>query len=149
GDALGQPIVIENRPGASGNIGMDAAAKAAADGYTLYLGNIGTIAINPALFPKLTVKPQTDFVPVTLIADVPSILIANPSVPANTVAELVAFARKHPGAVNFASTGSGALSRMELEQFKRVAGLDVVHVPYNGAGPAVVAMLSGDTHAMF
>jgi len=149
GEALAQQIVIENRPGASGNIGMEAAALAAADGYTLYLGNIGTIAINPALYRNLTVKPQRDFAPITLVADVPSILIANPMVPANTLAEFVAFARKNPGVINFASTGSGALSRMELEQFREVAKLDVVHIPYNGAGPAVTAILGGETHVMF
>jgi len=149
GEALAQQIVIENRPGASGNIGMEAAASAAPDGYTLYLGNIGTIAINPALFANLTVKPQRDFAPVTLVADVPSILIANPTVPGNTLAEFIAFARRNPGVINFASTGSGALSRMELEQFREVAKLNVVHIPYNGAGPAVTGILSGETHVMF
>src|SRR6266480_1229156 len=93
GEALGQSIVIENKPGASGNIGMEAAAKAPADGYTIYLGNIGTIAINPAVFHDLSVHPQKDFITVTIGADVPSILLANPSVPANTVPELVVLAK--------------------------------------------------------
>jgi tripartite-type tricarboxylate transporter receptor subunit TctC len=149
-DELGQQVVIENRSGASGNIGMEAAARAAPDGYTLYLGNIGTIAINPAIFDKLSVNPLKDFIPVTAVADVPSILIANPGVPANTVAELIALARAKPGELNFASTGSGALSRLEMERFRKAAGLDVVHVPYKGgAGPAVNGMLGGETHVMF
>src|SRR5436309_11141879 len=93
GELLGQQIVIENRPGASGNIGMEAAAKAPADGYTIYLGNIGTIAINPAIFTNLSVNPQKDFIAITLVAGVPSTLIANPTLPANTVAELVALAK--------------------------------------------------------
>ncbi|HEV2040191.1 MAG TPA: tripartite tricarboxylate transporter substrate-binding protein, partial [Casimicrobiaceae bacterium] len=96
GELLGQPIVIENRPGASGNIGMEAAAKAAADGYTIYLGNIGTIAINPAIFQNLSINPQKEFIAITLVAGVPSILIAIPSVPANTVAELVALVKSKP-----------------------------------------------------
>lgn len=149
-EVLGQQIIVENRPGASGNIGMEAAARAAPDGYTIYLGNIGTIAINPAIFRNLSVNPLKDFIPITLVADVPSILIANPSVPANTVAELIAWAKAKPGELNFASTGSGALSRLEMEQFRKVANLDVVHIPYKGgAGPAVTGMLGGETHVMF
>jgi tripartite-type tricarboxylate transporter receptor subunit TctC len=149
-DILGQQIIVENRPGASGNIGMEAAARAAPDGHTIYLGNIGTIAINPAIFRNLSVDTLKDLIPVTLIADVPSILIANPSVPANTVAELIAWAQANPGELNFASTGSGALSRLEMEQLRKVANLDLVHVPYKGgAGPAVTGLLGGETHVMF
>ena len=149
-DALGQPIVVDNRAGASGNIGMEASAKAAPDGYTILLGNIGTIAINPAIFRNLSVNPVKDLIPVALIADVPNLLIANPSVRANNVAELVAYAKANPGVLNFASTGSGSLSRLEMEQFRKVAAIDVVHIPYKGgAGPAVVGMLGGETHAMF
>src|SRR5262249_26512762 len=106
GELLGQSIVIENKPGASGNIGMEAAAKAPADGYTIYLGNIGTISINPAIFADLSVKPQKDFIAITEVADVPSILIANPSVPVSNVAELVKLAKSKPGELNFASPGS-------------------------------------------
>jgi tripartite-type tricarboxylate transporter receptor subunit TctC len=150
GELLGAQIVIENRPGASGNIGMEAAARAAPDGYTIYLGNIGTIAINPAIYRNLPVRPLQDLVPITQVADVPSILIASPSLPANSVAELIAWAKANPGALNFASTGSGALSRLEMEQLRTVAGLDLVHVPYKGgAGPAVTGMLAGETHVMF
>jgi tripartite-type tricarboxylate transporter receptor subunit TctC len=149
-DLLGQQIIVDNRAGASGNIGMEAAAKAAPDGYTIFLGNIGTIAINPAIFRDLSVNPVKDLVPVTLVADVPNLLIVNPSVPAKSVAELVAYAKANPGVLNFASTGSGSLSRLEMEQFRKVAAIDAVHIPYKGgAGPALTAMLSGETHVMF
>ncbi|HYC13796.1 MAG TPA: tripartite tricarboxylate transporter substrate binding protein [Stellaceae bacterium] len=150
GELLGASIVIDNKPGASGNIGMDAAAKAPPDGYTIYLGNIGTIAINPAIFPNLSVNPQKDFIAVTEVADVPSVLIANPSVPVNTVAELVALARAKPGELNFASPGSSTLNRLEMEHFMKLANLKMVHIPYKGgAGPAVLGMLGGETQVMF
>jgi tripartite-type tricarboxylate transporter receptor subunit TctC len=150
GELLGQSIVIENKPGASGNIGMEAAAKSAPDGYTIYLGNIGTIAINPAVFHNLTLNPQKDFIPVTLVADVPSILIAYPGVPADNVPELVALAKAKPGALNFASPGSSTLNRLEMEQFMKIAGVKIVHIPYKGgAGPAVAGMLAGETQVMF
>jgi tripartite-type tricarboxylate transporter receptor subunit TctC len=150
GDLLGQTIVIENRPGASGNIGMEAAAKAPADGYTIYLGNIGTIAINPAVFPNLSINPQKDFIAVTLVAGVPSILIANPNVPVNTVADLAALAKSKPGELNFASPGSSTLNRLEMERFMKFADVKIVHIPYKGgAGPAVTGMLGGETQVMF
>jgi tripartite-type tricarboxylate transporter receptor subunit TctC len=149
-ELLGQQIVVDNRPGASGNIGMDAAAKAPTDGYTIYLGNIGTIAINPAIFPNLSVNPQKDFIPITEVADVPSILVANPGVPANTVAELVALAKSKPGELNFASPGSSTLNRLEMEHFMKLANLKIVHIPYKGgAGPAVIGLLGGETQVMF
>src|SRR5215472_103628 len=150
GELLGQSIVIENKAGASGNIGMEAAARAPADGYTIYLGNIGTIAINPAVFPNLAVNPPKDFIAVTEVADMPRILIANPTVPVNTVAELVALAKAKPGELNFASPGSSTLNRLEMEHFMKLANLRIVHVPYKGgAGPAVVGMLGGETQVMF
>jgi tripartite-type tricarboxylate transporter receptor subunit TctC len=149
-ELLGQSIVIENKPGASGNIGMEAAAKAPADGYTIYLGNIGTIAINPAVFHDLSVNPQKDFIAVTEVADVPSILIANPTVPVNTVADLVALAKAKPGELNFASPGSSTLNRLEMEHFMKLASVKIVHIPYKGgAGPAVTGMLGGETQVMF
>jgi tripartite-type tricarboxylate transporter receptor subunit TctC len=149
-ELLGQQIVVDNRPGASGNIGMEAAAKAPADGYTIYLGNIGTIAINPAIFPNLSVNPQKDFIPITEVADVPSILVANPAVPANSVAELVALAKSKPGELNFASPGSSTLNRLEMEHFMKLANLKIVHIPYKGgAGPAVIGLLGGETQVMF
>jgi tripartite-type tricarboxylate transporter receptor subunit TctC len=150
GEVLGQQIVIDNRPGASGNIGMETAAKAAADGYTIYIGNIGTIAINPAIFQNLPVSPQKDFIAITLVAEVPSILIANPSVPVGTVAELVALAKSKPGELNFASPGPSTLNRLEMERFMKIANLHLVHIPYKGgAGPAVTGMLGGETQVMF
>jgi tripartite-type tricarboxylate transporter receptor subunit TctC len=150
GEFLGQQVIIDNRPGASGNIGMEAAAKAPADGYTIYLGNIGTIAINPAIFRDLSINPQKDFIAVSEVADVPSILIANPSVPANSVTELVALAKSKPGELNFASPGSSTLNRLEMEQFMKIANLNIVHIPYKGgAGPAVTGMLGGETQVMF
>jgi tripartite-type tricarboxylate transporter receptor subunit TctC len=150
GELLGQQIVIDNRPGASGNIGMEAAARAAADGYTIYLGNIGTIAINPAIFQNLSISPQKDFIAITLVASVPSVLIANPGVPATTVGELVALAKSKPGELNFASPGSSTLNRLEMERFKKLADLNIVHIPYKGgAGPAVTGMLGGETQIMF
>src|SRR5215472_12652353 len=149
-EVLGTSIVIENKAGASGNIGMEAAARAPADGYTIYLGNIGTIAINPAVFPNLAVNPQKDFIAVTEVADVPSILIANPGVPVNTVAELVKLAKAKPGELNFASPGSSTLNRLEMEHFMRLADIKLVHIPYKGgAGPAVTGMLGGETQVMF
>jgi tripartite-type tricarboxylate transporter receptor subunit TctC len=150
GEALGQQIVIENKPGASGNIGMEAAAKAPGDGYTIYLGNIGTIAINPAIFQNLSINPQKDLIAISLVAAVPSILIANPSVPASSVAELVALAKAKPGELNFASPGSSTLNRLEMERFMKLANLNIVHIPYKGgAGPAVTGMLGGETQVMF
>src|SRR5947207_16012400 len=150
GEALGQQIVIDNRAGASGNIGMEVAAKSAPDGYTVYLGNIGTIAINPAVFANLAVNPQKDFTPITEVADVPSILVANPGVPANSVAEFVALAKSKPGELNFGSPGSSTLNRLEMEHFMKLASLKIVHSPYKGgAGPAVIGLLGGETQVMF
>lgn len=150
-ELLGQQIVVENRAGASGNIGMDAAAKSAPDGYTLYLGNIGTVALNPAVFPKLGVVPTKDFIAITQVVDVPGVLVVNPEVQAKTVKDIVAIAKAYPGKLNYASPGSGSQNRLEMEVFRKVAGgLDMVHVPYKGgAGPAVAGLAGGETHLMF
>jgi tripartite-type tricarboxylate transporter receptor subunit TctC len=150
GELLGQQIIIDNKAGASGNIGMDAAAKSAPDGYTLFLGNIGTIAINPAIFSNLSMNPLKDFIAISLVAEVPSILIALPTFGANTVGDLVTMARSKPGEFNFASPGSSTLNRLEMERFMKMANVSMVHIPYKGgAGPAVAGLLSGDTHFMF
>ncbi len=150
GELLGQQVVIDNKTGASGNIGMEAAAKSPPDGYTLFLGNIGTIAINPSIFSNLSVNPLKDFIAVSLASEVPSVLIALPTFTANSVADLVTMARSKPGSLNFASPGSSTLNRLEMEQFMKMAHLDMVHIPYKGgAGPAVTGILSGDTHIMF
>jgi tripartite-type tricarboxylate transporter receptor subunit TctC len=150
-ELLGQQIVVENRAGASGNIGMDAAAKAAPDGYTIYLGNIGTVALNPAVFTKLSVVPTRDFIAVTQVVDVPGVLVVNPELQAKTVNEVIAIAKAYPGKLNYASPGSGSQNRLEMEVFRKVAGgLDMVHVPYKGgAGPAVAGLAGGETHLMF
>lgn len=150
-ELLGQQIVIENRPGASGNIGLEAGARAAPDGYTLYLGNSGTMVINISVFPKLPVTPYKDFIAVSQVVDVPGVLVAHPSFPAKNVAELVATAKAYPGKINYASPGSGSQNRLETESFRKVAGnLDMVHVPYKGgAGPAVSGLVAGETHIMF
>jgi len=148
--ALGQQVVIENRAGAAGNVGMDVAARGAPDGYTIFLGNVGTISINPSMFPDLTVKPERDFIPVTIVADTPGILIANPKFPPNTAKELVEYAKARPGKINFASPGSGSLNRLEMEVFRLNAGLDMNHVPYKGgAGPAVTDIMGGHVELMF
>ena len=150
-ELLGQQVVVENRAGASGNIGMDAAAKSAPDGYTIYLGNIGTVALNPAVFHKLSVVPTKDFIAVTQVVDVPGVLVVNPELQAKTVTDIVAIAKAYPGKLNYASPGSGSQNRLEMEVFRKVAGgLDMVHVPYKGgAGPAVAGLAGGETHLMF
>jgi tripartite-type tricarboxylate transporter receptor subunit TctC len=150
GEALGQPIVIDNKPGASGNIGTEMAAKSPPDGYTLFLGNIGTIAINPTVFKDLGVSPQRDLAPVTLVAETPSILVAHPSLPVDSAMDLVRLARARPGVLNFASPGSSTLNRLEMERFMQSTDITMVHVPYKGgAGPAVTGLIAGDTQVMF
>jgi tripartite-type tricarboxylate transporter receptor subunit TctC len=150
GELLGQQVVIDNRAGASGNIGLEAAAKAPPDGYTIFLGNIGTIAINPGVFRNMPVDTQKDLVGVTLVAEVPSILVTNPEVGVSTVAELVTLARAKPGELNFASPGPASMNRLEMERFMKFANLKIVHIPYKGgAGPAVTGLLGGETQLMF
>jgi len=150
-ELLGQQIVVENRAGASGNIGMDAAAKAAPDGYTLYLGNVGTVALNPAVFTKtLSVVPTRDFIAITQVVDVPGVLVVHPDLQAKTIKEIIAIAKAYPGKLNYGSPGAGSQNRLETEVFRKLAGLDMVHVPYKGgAGPAVAGLVGGDTHLMF
>jgi tripartite-type tricarboxylate transporter receptor subunit TctC len=142
---FGQQIVIDNRAGASGNIGVEVAARANPDGYTFLLGNVGTMAINPSIFPKFPVRPVRDFIAVTEVVDVPGALAVHPSVPVNTVKEFVEYTKARPGKLNFASSGSGSAQRMEMEIFMRAAGVDLVHIPYKGgAGAATTALVSGE-----
>jgi tripartite-type tricarboxylate transporter receptor subunit TctC len=150
-ELLGQQIVIENRAGAAGNVGMDVAARGAPDGYTIFLGNVGTVSINPSMFDDLTVKPDRDFIPVTLVAETPGLLVANPKFPPNNAKEMVEYVRgQPPGKINFASPGSGSLNRLEMELFRKNAGLDMTHVPYKGgAGPAVADVVAGHVEVMF
>jgi tripartite-type tricarboxylate transporter receptor subunit TctC len=146
---LGQQIFIENKAGAAGNIGMEAASTAAPDGYTAFLGNVGTLAINPAIFGSKQRVSAADLMPVSLVANAQDILVANPALPVKTVAELVAHGRKNPG-MSFASPGSGSLNRLEMELFRSEAKLDMVHIPYKGgAGPAIVDVVGGHVPVMF
>jgi len=150
GELLGQQIVVENRAGASGNIGLEAAAKSPPDGYTTFLGNIGTVAVNPAVFRNLQINPLTDFLAVTQVVDVPSVLVVNPQLQAKSVKELIAIAKAYPGKLNYGSPGSGSANRLEMELLRMAEGLDMVHVPYKGgAGPAVAGLMGGETHVMF
>jgi tripartite-type tricarboxylate transporter receptor subunit TctC len=150
GELLGQPIVVENRAGAAGNIGAEAAAKSPPDGYTIFLGNVGSIAINPGVYPKLSIAPTRDFLAVTQVVDVPSVLIVHPSMSAGTVKELVEYIKANQGKLNYASPGSGSLDRLEMELFRKMNGLDMVHVPYKGgAGPATAGLMGGETNLMF
>jgi tripartite-type tricarboxylate transporter receptor subunit TctC len=147
---LGQQIVVDNRLGAAGIVGTEVAARAAPDGYTVFLGNVGTISINPAVYSSMRIRPDKDLAPVSICADTPSILIARPDFPANTVGELVAYVKANQGKVSFASPGSSTLNRLEMEVFKKDAGLDMVHVPYKGgAAPAVTDVLGGHVDLMF
>jgi tripartite-type tricarboxylate transporter receptor subunit TctC len=150
-ERLGQQVVVENRGGAAGNIGLEAAAKSDPDGYTIFLGNIGTIAINAAVFRSLNIKPQSDFIAVTEVVDVPGVLIANAAFPPNTVKELVDYAKANPGKLNYGSPGSGSQNRLEMEMFRQAAGgMDMVHIPYKGgAGPAVTGLMAGETQLLF
>ncbi|MEP7205962.1 MAG: tripartite tricarboxylate transporter substrate binding protein [Casimicrobiaceae bacterium] len=146
--AIGQPIVIDNRGGAAGNIGTDLVAKAAPDGYTV-LFTLSSHTINPKLFAKLPFDVEKDFAPVGLAASIPQILVAHPSVPANTIAELIALAKAQPGKLNFASVGTGSPGHIAGELFKLRAGVDLVHVPYKGGGPAVTDTLGGQVQLLF
>jgi tripartite-type tricarboxylate transporter receptor subunit TctC len=144
-----QAVVVENRTGAAGVVGAEAAAKAPGDGYTLYLGLHSTIAILQYLNPKLPYDPEKDFVPVAHIATLPNLLVVHPSVPAHSVAELIAYAKAKPGTLSYASQGNGSSGHMAGEQFKLLTGTDVVHVPYRGAAPAVQDLLGGQVQMMF
>jgi len=147
---LGQQIVVDNRPGAAGIVGTEAAARATPDGYTTFLGNIGTVSINPGVYSNMHIKPDKDLAPVSICADTPSILITRLDFPASTVGELIAYAKANPGKISFASPGSSTLNRLEMEILKKDAGLDMVHVPYKGgAGPAVTDILGGHVDLMF
>ena len=147
--ALGQPVVVENRPGAGGNIGADAVAKSAPDGYTLVVGAIATHAINPALYPKLPYDPVRDFRHVALLVQVPNVLVVNNDLPARSVADLVRLAKEQPGKLDFASGSTGSTGHLAGELFKQMTGTYMVHIPYKGAAPAVVDLIAGRVHLMF
>ena len=142
-EALGRSVIIESRPGAGGSIGSDAVARATPDGYTLLMGHIGTLAVNPAIYPKLNYDPAKSFAPVSLIARVHNVLVVNPEVPARSVAELIGYARANPGKLNYATGGNGSAAHIATAAFAYAAGLDIVHVPYRGTAPAVTDLLGG------
>ena len=149
GEALRQQVVIENRTGAGGNIGADLAAKAKPDGYTLLMGTVSTHAINPNLYPNMPYDAVKDFAPVAMVARMPNLLVLHPSVPAANVAELIALAKARPGALAFASAGNGTTQHLAGELFKKMADVDMIHVPYKGNAPAVTDLVGGQVQVMF
>jgi len=148
-DALGQQVIIDNRAGAGGNIALDIVAKSAPDGYTLLMGANGPIAINPSLYRNMPVDTLKDLNALTVVASSAMILVAHPSVPAATVKELIALAKARPGGINYASSGSGSTAHLASELFKSMAGVQMVHVPYKGAGPALADLVGGQVQTMF
>jgi tripartite-type tricarboxylate transporter receptor subunit TctC len=149
-EALGQTLVIDNRTGAAGNVGMETAARAAPDGYTLFLGNIGTISINPHFFPDLKVVPERDFIPISIASETPGIVVASTKFPPNSLKEMVAYAKTNPGKINYAAAGVSTLNTLAMEQFRHRLGLQMTQVPYKGgAGPAIIDLMAGNVDVMF
>lgn len=149
GEALGQNVVVENRPGAAGNIGTELTAKAAPDGYTLLMGSTGPQAINPAIYANLPFDVMRDLAPVALVAQIPSALVVNPSLPVQSVSELIALAKKQPGKLNYGSGGSGTTLHLSGELFASSAGVKLVHVPYKGTAPAIADVAGGQVEMIF
>ena len=147
-EVFGQQVILENRAGAAGNIGAEVAARAPADGYTLFLVNMAH-AVNVTMYRKLAYDPIRDFAPVSMLATGPAILVVHPSLPVKSVKELVALAKARPGAINHASAGSGTFTFLAAEMFKRQAGIDMLHVPYRAGGEALTAVISGETSVYF
>jgi len=148
-ETLGQQVIVDNRPGAGGTIGSDVVAKAAPDGYTLMFATVGTQSINGSLYKRLPFDPQKDFTPVAPFASVPNILVVNPKVPANSVKELVTYAKSHPGSLNMGSAGNGTTNHLSGEMFKSMTGAQIMHVPYKGSGPAMADLLANQVQIMF
>jgi len=148
-EVLGQPIVVENRSGAGGNVGADFAAKAIPDGYTLFTCNIASHGVSPAVYAKLPYDHIKDFAPISFIGTTPNVLVVNPSVPVHSVREFVDYARASPGKYNYASPGVGTSPQMTMELFKLTTGIDMVHVPYKGGAPALADVMAGQVTGMF
>ena len=144
----GHAVVIDNRAGAGGNVGSDIVAKSAPDGYTLVMGVTGSHAINTSLYSKMPFDPVADFIAISQVAVVPNVIVVHPSVPASTLAELVALARREPGKLNYASLGNGTAAHLGMEMLKSAAGIDITHVPYKGSAPAVSDLLAGQVQMM-
>jgi len=147
-ETLGQPVIVDNRPGAGGVIGADIAAKSPADGYTIVLGSPGPLTINPNL-QRVPYDAPRDFAPITLATLSPFVLVVHPSTPAGSVKELIALARSKPGQLNYGSAGTGSVSHFSSEQFKSLAGINITQIPYKGAGPAITDLLAGRLNFMF
>jgi tripartite-type tricarboxylate transporter receptor subunit TctC len=148
-EAWGQQVIVDNRPGAGGNIGSDLVAKSKPDGYTLLMGTVGTHAINPSLYKNMPYDHVKDFVPVILVAGVPNVLVVNPSLPVHSVPELIAYAKANPGKLNFASSGNGTSIHLSGELFKAMTGVEMTHVPYKGSAPALTDLIGGQVQLMF
>jgi tripartite-type tricarboxylate transporter receptor subunit TctC len=146
---FGQPVVVENRSGANGNIGTDYVAKSAPDGYTLLMGGNSPLALNVGLYPRLPYDPAKDFETISRVATQPNLLAAHPKVPVKSVADLVNYAKANPGKLTYASNGNGSPQHLAAEQLKRMAGIDLVHVPYKGAAPTAAALLAGEVSVAF
>jgi tripartite-type tricarboxylate transporter receptor subunit TctC len=147
-ERVGYTVVIDNRPGASGNIGAEIVAKSPPDGYTIMLATI-TLATNPSMYKSLSFDPLKDFAPITLVAGVPHVLVVSPSLPVNSVKDLIALAKAEPGKLNYASAGSGSPFHLAAELFKSMTGTTIVHVPYQGGGPAITAVIGGQVQLTF